>query len=38
MDALGVSEVGGAVRLGLAHYTAANEVEHVLSVLDDIRP
>ncbi|MGI8694352.1 MAG: cysteine desulfurase-like protein [Geodermatophilaceae bacterium] len=37
MDALGVSEIGGAVRLGLAHYTAANEVEHTLSVFADLR-
>lgn len=33
MDALGVNEVGGAVRLGLAHYTSAAEVEHILAAV-----
>ena len=37
MDSLGLSGSGGAVRLGLAHYTAADEVEHTLDVLDSVR-
>ncbi|MBA2416878.1 MAG: cysteine desulfurase-like protein [Geodermatophilaceae bacterium] len=37
IDALGVSESGGAVRLGLAHYTAADEIEHTLGVFERIR-
>lgn len=37
MAVLGVGESGGAVRLGLAHYTAAADVEHTLGVFDTIR-
>jgi len=33
MDALGVNELGGATRLGLAHYTSAAEVEHILAAV-----
>lgn len=33
MDALGVSELGGAVRLGLAHYTSTGEVDHIVAAL-----
>lgn len=33
MDAMGVSELGGAVRLGLAHYTSAAEVEQIIAAV-----
>ena len=36
-DAIGVNETGGAVRIGLMHYNTADEVEHVLSAIDDLR-
>lgn len=34
---LGVSEVGGAVRVGLAHYTTAGEVDLLADALADLR-
>ncbi|WP_020499376.1 cysteine desulfurase-like protein [Sciscionella marina] len=34
--ALGVGEVGGAVRLGLAHYTSAGDVYRLVSALADL--
>ena len=34
---LGVSEVGGAVRIGLAHYTTAAEVDLLADALADLR-
>ncbi|MEU2348351.1 cysteine desulfurase-like protein [Modestobacter sp. NPDC049651] len=36
-DAIGVNEMGGAVRLGLMHYNTAEEVEQVLAAIDDLR-
>jgi selenocysteine lyase/cysteine desulfurase len=36
-DAIGVNETGGAVRIGLMHYNTADEVEQVLSAIDDLR-
>jgi len=36
MTALGVSERGGAVRLGLAHYTSADDVERILEAMDEL--
>jgi cysteine desulfurase family protein (TIGR01976 family) len=36
-DAIGVNEEGGAVRLGLMPYNTAEEVEQVLSAIDDLR-
>lgn len=36
MDALGVSELGGAVRLGLAHYTSATEVDRIVAALGEV--
>lgn len=33
MDALGVNELGGATRLGLAHYTSVAEVDHILDAV-----
>lgn len=35
--ALGVGEVGGAVRIGLAHYSNLFEVNQLVRVLDDLR-
>jgi cysteine desulfurase len=35
--ALGVSEVGGAVRVGLAHYTTAAEVDQLVDAVADLR-
>ncbi|MFD1050242.1 aminotransferase class V-fold PLP-dependent enzyme, partial [Kibdelosporangium lantanae] len=35
--ALGVSEVGGAVRVGLAHYTTPGEVDQLVDAVADIR-
>jgi len=35
--ALGVSEVGGAVRVGLAHYTTPGEVDRLVDAVADIR-
>ena len=37
MDSIGVSELGGAVRLGLAHYSTGAEVEHMLEVISSLR-
>jgi selenocysteine lyase/cysteine desulfurase len=37
-DALGVSEHGGAVRLGLMHYTTADEVGVVIDAVAALRP
>lgn len=37
MDAIGVTEFGGAVRLGLSHYNTASEVEHILEVVSALR-
>jgi cysteine desulfurase family protein (TIGR01976 family) len=36
LAALGVTEVGGAVRVGLAHYTTAGEVEQLVDALADL--
>ncbi|HVW39779.1 MAG TPA: cysteine desulfurase-like protein [Amycolatopsis sp.] len=36
-EALGVGEVGGAVRIGLAHYSNVFEVNQLLRVLDELR-
>ncbi len=36
MTTLGVAATGGAVRLGLAHYSTAAEVEHTLDVLGSL--
>ncbi|KQS71184.1 cysteine desulfurase-like protein [Modestobacter sp. Leaf380] len=36
-DALGVNEQGGAVRLGLLHYNTAEEVEHMIESISDLR-
>ncbi len=36
MDTLGLGESGGAVRLGLAHYTSAAEVDYLLDVLGEL--
>lgn len=33
LDLVGVSEIGGAVTVGLAHYTTAAEVDHLLRAL-----
>ncbi|MCE7004858.1 cysteine desulfurase-like protein [Kibdelosporangium philippinense] len=35
--ALGVSEVGGAVRVGLAHYTTSSEVDQLVDAVADLR-
>jgi cysteine desulfurase len=35
--ALGVSEVGGAVRIGLAHYTTPGEVDQLVDAVADLR-
>jgi cysteine desulfurase len=34
--ALGVAEVGGAIRVGLAHYTTAAEVDQLISAIADL--
>jgi cysteine desulfurase family protein (TIGR01976 family) len=36
-DAIGVNEMGGAVRLGLMHYNTAEEVERLLEAVADLR-
>ena len=36
-DALGVGELGGAVRLGLVHYNTAHEVDRLLDALAALR-
>lgn len=36
MDRLGLSDRGGAVRIGFVHYTAVDEVDRVLEALSDI--
>lgn len=36
MDSIGVTELGGAVRLGLIHYNTASEVEHILDVVSGL--
>jgi cysteine desulfurase family protein (TIGR01976 family) len=36
-DAIGVNETGGAVRLGLMHYTTADEVDHVVRSVAELR-
>ena len=33
LDLIGVNEIGGAVTVGLAHYTTAGEVDHLLRAL-----
>ena len=33
LDALGVNEIGGAVTIGLAHYSTTNEVDHLVRTL-----
>ncbi|RSM59684.1 cysteine desulfurase-like protein [Kibdelosporangium aridum] len=35
--ALGVSEVGGAVRVGLAHYSTSSEVDQLVDAVADLR-
>jgi cysteine desulfurase family protein (TIGR01976 family) len=35
--ALGVAEVGGAVRVGLAHYTTSGEVDQLVDAVADLR-
>jgi len=37
-DAIGVSETGGAVRLGLMHYSTADEVGLVIDAVAGLRP
>jgi cysteine desulfurase family protein (TIGR01976 family) len=36
-DAIGVNETGGAVQLGLMHYNTADEVDHVVQCVADLR-
>ena len=36
-SALGVSEIGGAIRVGLAHYTNATEVERLINAVAALR-
>jgi selenocysteine lyase/cysteine desulfurase len=36
-DALGVNELGGAVRLGLVHYNTAEEVGYVIDSVAALR-
>jgi cysteine desulfurase family protein (TIGR01976 family) len=36
-DAIGVNETGGAVRLGLMHYTTVDEVDHVIDSVSALR-
>ena len=33
LDALGVNEIGGAVTIGLAHYSTMGEVDHLMRTL-----
>jgi selenocysteine lyase/cysteine desulfurase len=33
---LGVSEVGGAIRVGLAHYTTPSEVDQLIDAVADL--
>ena len=33
LESLGVNEIGGAVTVGLAHYTTAAEVDHLVRAL-----
>jgi selenocysteine lyase/cysteine desulfurase len=33
LDVLGVDEIGGAVTLGLAHYSTASEIDHLVRTL-----
>lgn len=35
--ALGVGEIGGVVRIGLAHYTTAGELDHLVRVVAELR-
>jgi cysteine desulfurase family protein (TIGR01976 family) len=37
MDALGVAELGGAIRVGLVHYNTRYEVDRLLDALADLR-
>jgi selenocysteine lyase/cysteine desulfurase len=37
MEALGVGELGGAVRVGLVHYNTAHEVDRLLDALAALR-
>jgi cysteine desulfurase family protein (TIGR01976 family) len=37
MEALGVGELGGAVRVGLVHYNTAHEVDRLLDALAELR-
>jgi len=32
-DVIGVTEIGGAVTIGLAHYTTVGEVDHLVRAL-----
>ena len=36
MEALGVAELGGAIRIGLVHYNTAHEVDRLLSALAEL--
>jgi cysteine desulfurase family protein (TIGR01976 family) len=36
-DAIGVNETGGAVQLGLMHYNTADEVDHLVQSVADLR-
>ena len=36
-DAIGVTETGGAVRLGLMHYSTAEDVDHLVASVADLR-
>ena len=38
MDQLGLLETGGLVRIGLVHYTSADEVDRVLEALEELAP
>jgi cysteine desulfurase family protein (TIGR01976 family) len=37
MEAIGVAELGGAIRVGLVHYNTAHEVDRLLDALDSLR-
>jgi cysteine desulfurase family protein (TIGR01976 family) len=37
MEALGVAELGGAIRVGLVHYNTGHEVDRLLDALSDLR-
>jgi selenocysteine lyase/cysteine desulfurase len=37
MEAIGVAELGGAIRVGLMHYNTGHEVDRLLDALDDLR-